>query len=119
MSNEIVTESGLKIKTNVKGSGAIPKKGQTIAVHYVGELTDGRVFDSSFDKTYQPFVTTIGVGQVIKGWDEAFMGMKEGTHATLTIPPELAYGERGGGNIIPPNATLIFDVELLEVIKDD
>jgi len=113
MSNEITKPSGLKIKINVEGDGVQPAVGQTVVVHYHGTLEDGTKFDSSFDRN-QPFSFPVGQGRVIKGWDEAFMDMKVGTHATLTIPPELGYGSRDMGKI-PSNSTLIFDVELLEV----
>ena len=113
MSNETTNPSGLKIKINVEGDGEKPQSGQTVVAHYHGTLEDGTKFDSSFDRN-QPFSFPVGQGRVIKGWDEAFMDMKVGTHATLTIQPELAYGSRSMGTI-PPNSTLIFDVELLEV----
>tara|TARA_B100000287_G_C20332695_1_gene662415 strand:+ start:228 stop:572 length:345 start_codon:yes stop_codon:yes gene_type:complete len=113
MSNETITDSGLKIKVNVEGTGKTPTSGQTVVAHYHGTLEDGTKFDSSFDRN-QPFEFPVGTGRVIKGWDEAFMNMKVGTHATLIIPPELGYGSRNMGTI-PPNSTLIFDVELLEV----
>ena len=113
MNNETTKPSGLKIKINVEGDGEKPQSGQTVSVHYHGALEDGTKFDSSFDRN-QPFSFPVGQGKVIRGWDEAFMDMKVGTHATLTIPPELGYGSRDMGKI-PPNSTLIFDVELLEV----
>ena len=106
--NETITESGLKIKVNVEGTGKTPTSGQTVVAHYHGTLEDGTKFDSSFDRN-QPFEFPVGQGR-----DEAFVNMKVGTHATLTIPPELGYGSRNMGTI-PPNSTLIFDVELLEV----
>ena len=112
-SNEITKPSGLKIKINVEGSGEKPTTGQAVVVHYRGTLEDGTKFDSSFDRN-QPFSFLVGMHKVIKGWDEAFMDMKVGTHATLTIPPDLAYGDKQMG-AIPPNSTLIFDVELLGV----
>ena len=108
------TESGLEYVDNVVGTGDSPKKGQQVTVHYTGRLTNGQKFDSSVDRG-QPFAFTIGVGQVIKGWDEGVMSMKVGGKRTLTIPPDLGYGVRGAGNVIPPNATLVFDVELLGV----
>ena len=111
--NETIKESGLKIKVNVEGTGEKPTSGQTVIAHYHGTLEDGTKFDSSFDRN-QPFEFPVGQGRVIKGWDEAFMDMKVGTHATLTIPPELGYGSRNMGKI-PSNSTLIFDVELLGV----
>ena len=113
MNNEIVTKSGMRMIEHQKGSGKTPEVGQTISAHYTGYLEDGTVFDSSIQRN-QPFEFPVGQGRVIKGWDEAFMDMKVGTHATLTIPPELGYGSRNMG-AIPPNSTLIFDVELLEV----
>ena len=103
--------SGLMIYIVEKGSGRVPKAGETVIAHYHGMLTDGTVFDSSFERG-QPFVFQVGVGQVIKGWDEAFQKLPVGTKAILIIPPDLGYGEHGTGPI-PPNATLIFHVELL------
>ncbi|UCD36839.1 MAG: FKBP-type peptidyl-prolyl cis-trans isomerase [Fidelibacterota bacterium] len=114
INQEITTESGLKYVDQVIGTGPMPTAGQTISVHYTGTLTDGTKFDSSVDRG-KPFAFQIGVGKVIRGWDEGVMSMRVGGKRTLTIPPELAYGERGAGNVIPPNATLIFEVELLEV----
>lgn len=94
------------------GEGAEAKAGQVVTVHYTGTLTDGTKFDSSVDRK-QPFSFKLGVGQVIRGWDEGFAGMKIGGKRKLTIPPEMGYGSRGAGGVIPPDATLIFDVELL------
>lgn len=105
---------GLKIEDIQIGTGAEVKKGDIISIHYKGTLLDGREFDSSY-KRGQPFETQIGVGQVIKGWDEGVVGMKVGGKRKLTIPPELGYGERGAGAVIPPNATLIFEVELVGI----
>ena len=108
------TPSGLTIITEKEGSGPRPQSGQTVSVHYAGYLTSGKKFDSSFDRG-EPIQFPIGTGRVIKGWDEGIMLLNVGTRAKLIIPPELAYGARGAGGVIPPNATLIFDVELLEV----
>ncbi len=112
--NEVTTESGLKYVDYTVGEGASPKEGDTVTVHYTGSLTDGTKFDSSVDRG-QPFQFKIGVGQVIKGWDEGVMSMAIGGKRKLIIPPELGYGARGAGGVIPPNATLLFDVELLGI----
>jgi FKBP-type peptidyl-prolyl cis-trans isomerase FkpA len=96
------------------GTGAQAKSGDTVDVHYTGWLTDGRKFDSSVDRG-KPFTFQLGAGRVIKGWDEGVAGMKEGGKRKLTLPPEFGYGARGAGAVIPPNATLIFDVELIKV----
>lgn len=96
------------------GNGAEAKAGQTVSVHYTGTLTDGKKFDSSHDRG-QPFKFKLGGGQVIKGWDQGVAGMKIGGLRKLTIPPHLGYGARGAGGVIPPNATLVFEVELLDV----
>jgi FKBP-type peptidyl-prolyl cis-trans isomerase len=109
-----MTTSGFKIEKLTEGSGAMPKAGDRVTVHYTGWLTDGTKFDSSVDRG-QPFVFVIGRGQVIAGWDQGVATMKVGDKVRLTIPPELGYGARGAGGVIPPNATLIFDVELLGV----
>ena len=109
-----MTTSGLKIEKLAEGTGPMPKAGDRVTVHYTGWLTDGSKFDSSVDRG-QPFVFTIGRGQVIGGWDQGVATMKVGDKVRLTIPPELGYGARGAGGVIPPNATLIFDVELLGV----
>ena len=112
---QVTTASGLKY-TDVKvGSGATPVKGKPVKVHYTGTLENGKKFDSSVGR--EPFVFTIGVGQVIAGWDEGVMGMKVGGKRKLIIPSKLGYGARGAGGDIPPNATLLFDVELLDVSK--
>ena len=111
---EISTESGLKYINETLGEGDIPNKGDVVVVHYTGTLEDGTKFDSSVDRG-QPFEFPVGVGRVIKGWDEALSTMKVGGKRKLIIPAELGYGARGAGGIIPPNATLIFDVELLEI----
>jgi FKBP-type peptidyl-prolyl cis-trans isomerase len=110
----ITTPSGLKYQELQEGQGVAAKKGDTVEVHYTGWLTDGKKFDSSVDRK-QPFSFKLGAGQVIKGWDEGVAGMKVGGKRKLTIPPDLAYGARGAGGVIPPNATLVFDVELLKI----
>lgn len=108
------TPSGLKYYVLQEGTGEKPAQGQTVGVHYTGWLTDGTKFDSSLDRG-RPFTFPVGAGRVIKGWDEAVLDMKVGEKRQLHIPPELGYGERGAGNVIPPGATLVFDVELLEL----
>lgn len=112
--NIVTTDSGLKYEAIAEGDGAQPKPGDRVFVHYVGTLEDGTKFDSSRDRG-RPFDFTIGQGQVIKGWDEGVGMMKVGDRRKLIIPPELGYGARGAGGVIPPNATLIFDVELLRI----
>jgi peptidylprolyl isomerase len=106
--------SGLQYVDLKVGTGASPQTGQTAVVHYTGWLVDGKKFDSSKDRG-QPFSFALGRGQVIKGWDEGVATMKVGGVRKLVIPPDLAYGARGAGGVIPPNATLTFEVELLEV----
>jgi peptidylprolyl isomerase len=114
----VTTPSGLKIEDTKVGEGASPSTGQTCVMHYTGWLYEngqkGRKFDSSVDRG-EPFEFPIGTGRVIKGWDEGVASMKVGGKRTLIIPPELGYGARGAGGVIPPNATLIFDVELLGI----
>lgn len=109
------TSSGLQYWDLKEGTGTAATTGKTVSVHYTGWLAkDGKKFDSSVDRG-QPFMFQLGAGQVIKGWDEGVAGMKIGGKRQLRIPPELGYGARGAGGVIPPNATLIFDVELLGV----
>lgn len=110
----VTTESGLQYIDEVEGTGAQPQPGQTVVVHYTGTLEDGTKFDSSRDRN-RPFSFPLGAGRVIKGWDEGIATMKVGGQRRLIIPPELGYGARGAGGVIPPNATLIFDVELLRI----
>lgn len=120
--NEIVVENNesitmneeLKIEDLVVGTGEEAVVGKNISVHYTGTLTDGTKFDSSKDRN-MPFEFTLGVGQVIQGWDQGFKGMKVGGKRKLTIPASMGYGSQGAGGVIPPNATLIFEVELLDV----
>jgi FKBP-type peptidyl-prolyl cis-trans isomerase FkpA len=104
----------LKVEDLTTGSGTEAKPGNKVSVHYTGWLTDGKEFDSS-KKAGQPFTFQLGSGAVIAGWDKGVQGMKVGGKRKLTIPPQLAYGERGAGGVIPPNATLVFEVELLKV----
>jgi FKBP-type peptidyl-prolyl cis-trans isomerase FkpA len=111
---EKITDSGLKYEDLVEGEGAVAEAGQTVTVHYTGWLTDGSKFDSSLDRN-QPFQFRLGKGQVIRGWDEGVQGMKIGGKRKLTIPSQLGYGAAGAGGVIPANATLVFDVELLEL----
>ena len=108
------TASGLQYWDLKKGTGAVAKAGNTVKVHYTGWLTDGKKFDSSVDRN-EPFEFKLGAGMVIRGWDEGVAGMKVGGKRQLQIPPDLGYGAAGAGGAIPPNATLVFDVELLGV----
>ena len=112
---EMMTDSGLKFDDTVIGDGATAEKGQTVSVHYTGWLTDGEKFDSSKDRN-DPFQFPLGAGRVIRGWDEGVQGMKVGGTRRLTIPPQLGYGAQGAGGVIPPNATLVFEVELLAIL---
>ncbi len=111
---EKITDSGLKYEDRVEGQGAVATPGQQVSVHYTGWLTDGSKFDSSLDRD-RPFEFALGRGTVIRGWDEGVAGMKVGGKRRLTVPPQLGYGARGAGGVIPPNATLVFEVELLGV----
>jgi FKBP-type peptidyl-prolyl cis-trans isomerase FkpA len=111
---EVTTASGLKYVDLQEGQGEEAKPGHMVSVHYTGWLTDGKKFDSSLDRR-SPFNFKLGGGQVIRGWDEGVAGMKVGGKRKLTIPSDLGYGARGAGGVIPPNATLVFEVELLGV----
>ena len=114
MAEQVTTPSGLRYTDDVVGDGPSPRAGQTVTVHYTGTFEDGRKFDSSRDRG-TPFNFVIGRGQVIKGWDEGVLTMNVGGRRNLTIPGDLAYGPQGYPGAIPPNATLLFDVELLGV----
>ena len=109
-----VTESGMEYEVIKEGTGPSPKRGDSVTVHYSGWLEDGTKFDSSVDRK-QPFTFKLGVGQVIQGWDDGIATMKVGGKSKFFIPPELGYGSRGAGGVIPPNAKLIFEVELLSI----
>ena len=111
---EVALESGLRYLEHIAGEGNITKAGDVVIVHYSGFLSDGRKFDSSHDRG-KPFNFTLGENRVIKGWEEGLLNMKKGAKRTLIIPPELGYGERGAGGVIPPNATLVFEVELIDI----
>ena len=108
-------EGGLVIVDKVVGMGEKVKALDVLTMHYTGKLEDGTVFDSSQNPGREPFRFTIGAGQVIEGWEKGIIGMQIGGKRVLTIPPEMAYGERGAAGVIPPNATLIFEVELLNI----
>lgn len=115
MSDEpITTKSGLQYLDLEEGEGAVAVAGRTVTVHYTGTLRGGKKFDSSLDRD-EPFAFELGAGRVIKGWDEGVAGMRIGGKRKLIIPPELGYGSRGAGGVIPPGATLFFEVELLGV----
>ena len=109
-----MSAADFKVEKLVEGTGAAPKAGNVVQVHYTGWLTDGRKFDSSVDRG-RPFEFRLGAGQVIAGWDQGVAQLKVGDKARLTIPPEMGYGARGAGGVIPPNATLVFEVELLAI----
>ena len=113
--SEMITDSGLKYETTTEGNGPGAQNGQTVSVHYTGWLTSGDKFDSSKDRS-DPFQFQLGAGRVIKGWDEGVAGMQVGETRKLTIPPQLGYGPQGAGGVVPPNATLVFEVELLEIL---
>ena len=113
--SEKITDSGLKYEDLAVGDGELAVVGQTVRVHYTGWLTDGTKFDSSLDRG-DPFSFPLGGGRVIRGWDEGVQGMKIGGRRKLTIPPQLGYGAAGAGGVIPSNATLVFEVELLELL---
>ena len=110
----ITTKSGLKYVELKEGTGDAAKAGDQVSVHYTGWLKDGKKFDSSVDRG-EPFGFKLGAGQVIKGWDEGVQGIKVGGKRKLIIPPELGYGSRGAGSVVPPNAELTFEVELLKI----
>ena len=110
---EVVLDSGLRYLEHIQGEGETTKSGNTVIVHYSGFLSDGRKFDSSHDRG-RPFNFTLGENRVIKGWEEGLLNMKKGAKRTLIIPPELGYGSRGAGGVIPPDATLVFEVELVD-----
>jgi len=116
LSAATVCAEDLKIDVLIQGQGDAAEIGQQVGVHYTGKLTDGAVFDSSRTRG-EPFYFILGQGQVIQGWEQGVLGMKQGEQRTLTIPPTLGYGARGAGGLIPPNATLIFDVELMSITQ--
>ena len=110
--NAVTTESGLTYIVTKQGDGEPIKQGQTVVVNYTGLLTNGAIFDSSLSRN-EPLSFPVGVGMVIKGWDEGLQQLRVGDHAILTIPPEIAYGSAGAGGVIPPDATLVFIIEVL------
>jgi len=114
LNNQKMNKQGVEIEILKEGTGAVAKNGDTVSVHYVGTLENGKKFDSSIDRG-TPFEFSLGAGQVIPGWDIGVEGMKIGEVRKLTIPSELAYGPNGAGGVIPPNATLIFEVQLLGI----
>ena len=109
-------DNGLIVQDVVIGSGKTAENGDTLSAHYIGALQDGTVFDESYGRG-QPIQFVLGAGQLIRGWDLGLVGMKEGGKRRLVIPSELGYGERGAGGVIPPNATLLFEIELVSIIK--
>ena len=113
--DSITMDNGLVIEDIIEGDGKEANDYNKVVVNYTGKLEDGSIFDSSLSPGKEPFTFTLGVGSVIKGWDMGVKGMKVGGKRKLKIPPELGYGDRGAGNVIPPGATLIFEVELIEV----
>ncbi len=115
MSGDVTrTPSGLEVHEIERGFGDVARAGKTVSVHYTGYLENGTKFDSSLDRG-EPFTFALGAGKVIRGWDEGLVGMKVGGRRKLVIPPDLAYGKKGAGRLIPPDATLVFDVELMSV----
>lgn len=120
METQTQGEEGIKITILKEGTGAVAKSGDMVAMNYTGKLADGTVFDSNVDPKFshvEPFIFTIDGGEVIKGWDVGVAGMKEGERRMLELAPEYAYGATGAGGVIPPNATLVFEVELLQIKK--
>jgi len=116
--SEVTSPSGLKFEDIVEGDGDTAKPGHSVTVHYIGSLANGMQFDSSLSRN-EPFTFVLGEGRVITGWDEGVQNMKVGGRRKLVVPPHLGYGPRGAGNLIPPNATLVFDVVLLSVFAGD
>ncbi|MCF7833728.1 MAG: FKBP-type peptidyl-prolyl cis-trans isomerase [Candidatus Pacebacteria bacterium] len=119
-SGEVSSSKGFEYKILTQGTGEVAKAGDLVSVNYTGSLVDGTVFDSNVDPKFshvEPFTFDLGAGMVIRGWDEGLVGMRVGEKRVLEISPEYAYGERGAGGVIPPNATLVFEVELLAIEK--
>ena len=113
---EITLDNGLKYVDTTVGTGDLPRKGQTLIVNYIGKFLDGKIFDSSVERN-EPFEFEFGTSNIIPGWNIGFATMKEGGKRKLIIPPELAYGKDGAGDVIPPNTTLVFEVELIKIKK--